>query len=143
MKKQFPIAIFIFLGVILASISFINHKNQVINIYDTYYIISSSDFGIVLLLLFLIPAILSFTFQKFVSKKLLWIQLLFFALPIIYFMIYDIVTQHYSPGYYFAHPFLFELQTVYLPIGFLVIFLVSILLLIFNSIYSVVKFIKN
>jgi hypothetical protein len=143
MKKQFPIAIFILLGVILAFITFISHKNQVINIDDNYFVINSSDFGIVLLILFLVPAILSFAFQKFISKKLLWIQLLFFALPVIYFMIYDIITQPYSPGYYFAHSFLSELQTVYLPIGFLTIFLVSILLLIINSIYSVVKFIKN
>lgn len=143
MKKQFPIVIFILLGIVLALISFTSHKNQVINIDETYYVISSSHFGIVLLILFLVTAILSFAFQKFLSKKLLWIQLLFFALPLTYFMIYDIITQPYSSGYYFAHPFLSKLQTAYLPIGFLVIFLVSILLLIFNSIYSVVKFIKN
>lgn len=143
MKKQLPITIFILLGIILALFSFISPKDQVINIYDTYYIISSSHFGIVLLLLFLIPALLSFTFQKFISKKLIWAQLLFFAMPLTYFMIYNIITQPYSPGYYFAHPFLSELQAVYLPIGFLFIFLVSIVLLIFNSIYSVVKFIKN
>lgn len=143
MKKQFPITIFILLGIILTLISFISDKKQVINIDDTYYVISSSHFGIVLLLLFLIPAILSFAFQKYISKKLLLIQLLFFALPLTYFMLYDIITQPYSPGYYFAHPFLSELQAVYLPIGFLAIFLVSILLLIINSIYLVVKFIKN
>jgi len=66
-----------------------------------------------------------------------------FIIPIIYFMLYDLITEPFSPGYYFAHPIAYRWKTVYIPLSMLFAFLISLVLFLINVGLAIIKCYKK
>ena len=131
------------MGVLLTVISLGSGKDQTLNLEDTYYIIRCMDFSIFLLLVFIFFSTIYFLIRKYYNSKMGTFQIVLFMIPTIYFMLYDLITEPFSPGYYFAHPIAYKWQTIYIPLSMLFAFLISLALFLINIGLAIIMYYKR
>lgn len=140
MKKNFLSILYQIVGIILSIISLVSGKKQILNFGDTYYIIECSNFSVFLFFLFSIISFTYFLIRNYYNRIIGKIQIISFFIPVIYFMIYDLITEKFSPGYYFSHPIVYNWQTIYIPMVLFFVFCGSIILLVCNLIVALIKY---
>lgn len=129
MKKVFKISYLYFAtGLILCLYSFVSQNKQVLNIEDTYYVISGTDFAIFVSLIYLVLAVFFLVIDKLISLKLKVFQYLMFNIPFVYFMFSD-KSDFIDPVYYLMNPIAYKWNTIYIPNGLIFCFLISIICL--------------
>ena len=142
MKNNFlPISAFT-IGICLSVISLLSNQDQVLNHDDTYYVIRCKDFSGLLFSIFVIMSITYFSIQKYCNRRIGILQIVAFSVSIIYFLIYDLITEPFSPGYSYANPISFKFGTIYIPLVFLFVFLSSLILFVANIIIAIIKRIR-
>ena len=140
MRKDVIFSLFLTSGLLLAAISILNGKMQSLNLGDTYYLISAGHFAILIVLIFLCQAVLYYFIRHHRREILGIIQLVTFAIPLLYFMFYDNIVPKPTPANYPS--FWYSLQEHYIPMMMTYMFVISILLLMRNMIYAVIQFNK-
>jgi len=128
MKKINKISYFYFAtGLTLSLYSIFSQKNQVLNIDDTYYVISGNNFALFVSLIYLIFSTIFLVMEKYIGSGLKVFQYLMFNIPFIYFIFVDL-DKYNNPGYYLGNPIAYKWNTMYIPIGLIFCFLISIIL---------------
>ena len=128
MKKIIKISYFYFAtGLILCLYSIISLNKQILNVYDTYYVISGNDFAIFVSIIYLVLGVTFLVIEKYLSFGIKVFQYLTFNIPFFYFIFSDII-DHDKPLYYLTNPIAFKWKTEYIPLGLIISFLTSIAL---------------
>jgi hypothetical protein len=128
MKKIIKISYLYFAtGLILCLYSFISQNQQVLNVDDTYYMITGNDFAIFVSLVYLILGAIFLVIDNFISFRIKVLQYLMFNIPFVYFVFSDL-SDYNNPGYYLGNPIAYKLNTIYIPVGLILCFLISIAL---------------
>ncbi len=135
MKKINKISYFYFsTGLFLCLYTIVSQHTPDLNIYDTYYVILVNDFAAFISLLYLIFGSIFLVMEKYISSGLKVFQYLMFNIPFIYFTLPN--WDHNNPGYYLGNPVAFKLNTMYIPVGLTICFLISIVLFLFYFGYA-------
>jgi hypothetical protein len=143
MKKTKKISYLYFAtGLILCLYSFVSQNKQILNIDDTYYVISGNDFAIFISLIYLVLGAIFLVIEKYLSLRIKVIQYLMFNIPFIYFIFSDI-SEYNNPGYYLGNPIAYKWNTVYIPVGLIFCFLTSIILFISLFVFAFWKWKKR
>lgn len=128
MQKKIKISYLYFAtGLILCLYSIISQNKQILNIDDTYYVISGNDFAIFLSIIYLVIVSVFLFTEKYLRFGIKVTQYLMFNIPFIYF-IFSNIDDYNNPGYYLGNPIAYKWNTVYIPIGLIFCFLISIIL---------------
>lgn len=128
MKKTIKVSYFYFAtGLILCLYSIISQNKQVLNIDDTYYVISGNDFTIFVSLIYLVLGAIFLVIEKYLSFGIKVFQYLMFNIPFVYFVFSDL-SDYNNPGYYLGNPIAYKWNTVYIPVGLTICFLISVVL---------------
>lgn len=127
MKKIFKISYLYFAtGLILCLYSLVSQANQVLNVDDTYYVISGNDFAIFVFIIYLFLGVIFLVIEKFISSNVKKFQFLMFTIPFIYFVFSDLSDDD-KPGFYLTNPIVYQWNTIYIPFGLIFCFLISII----------------
>jgi hypothetical protein len=128
MKKLFKISYLYFAtGLILCAYSIVSQNKQVLNIDDTYYVISGNDFAIFASLIYLVLGAIFLVIERYLSFGVKVFQYLMFNIPFVYFIFSD-VSDYENPGYYLANPIAYKWKTELIPLGLISCFMISIIL---------------
>jgi hypothetical protein len=128
MKKTIKIShLYFATGLILCLYSIISQNKQVLNIDDTYYVISGNDFAIFVSLIYLVLASIFLVIEKYLRFRIKVAQYLMFNIPFIYF-IFSNIDDYNNPGYYLGNPIAYKWNTIYIPIGLISSFFISVIL---------------
>jgi hypothetical protein len=138
MKKMKLNYLFGITGVILLLISCFAIQVVSFNISDTYYLIGSMQFGLLIFLQYVLYTFAYFSIGKNSNRILGILNLLFITLPILYFMFPDIISGNINPRSYLEHPFLLDFE-VYFPRILLATFLIGQTLFVINLIIGGMK----
>ena len=126
MRKTIKISYFYFAtGIILCLYSIISQNKQVLNIHDTYFVISANDFAIFASLIYLVLGVIFLVIEKYLSFGIKVLQYLMFNIPFIYFMFSDL-SDYENPRYYLANPIAYMWNTQLIPKGLIFCFILSI-----------------
>lgn len=128
MKKIFKISYLYFAtGLILCLYSIVSQNKQVLNLDDTYYVISGNDFAIFSALIYLVFGAIFLVIEKYLSFGIKVFQYLMFNIPFVYFIFSD-VSDYENPGYYLGNPIAYKVNTELIPLGLISCFFISIVL---------------
>ncbi len=134
MKKTIKISHLYFVtGLILCLYSIISQNKQVLNIDDTYYVISGNDFAIFVSLIYLVLGSIFLVIEKYLRFRIKAAQYLMFNIPFVYFVFSDL-SDYNSPGYYLGNPIAYKWNTIYIPVGLIFCLIISIF--IFFSLFA-------
>jgi len=143
MKKFYLHLLFIFIGIGLALWSFIFAYPQILNIKDTYFVISPQVFSIFVLAFYTIFAATYFITRKYSNYLFGLLNIFFITLPIIYFIYSNSQEDQITEiSYYITHQSEMAWKTVYIPNAFKIFFSIGIFMLLLNIILSIAKFKK-
>jgi hypothetical protein len=129
-------------GLLLCLFSIVSKNKQVLNIYDTYYVISGNDFAVFISLIYLAVGVLYLVIEKHLHFGLKVLQYLMFTIPIVYF-IYLNGNDFDTPEYYLANPIAYQWKTVLLAEVLIYGFLLSIVLLLILFVFAFWKWKKS
>jgi len=114
-------------GLIFCLYSIISHNNQVLNIEDTYYVISANHFALIISLIYLVFGALSLVIEKYLSFGIKAFQYIMFTIPFAYF-IFSEDSVYDNTLYNLENPIAFKWHTELIPIGLISSFSISIVL---------------
>lgn len=128
MKKTIKISYLYFAtGVILCLYSIISQNKQVLNVYDTYYVISGNDCAIFISLIYLVLGVIFLVIEKYLRFGIIVFQYIMFNIPFVYFIFSD-VGDYDNPLYYLTNPIAYMWKTELIPHGLIFCFLISIVI---------------
>jgi hypothetical protein len=128
MEKTIKISYLYFAtGIILCLYSIVNQNKQVLNVDDTYYVISGNHFALFVSIIYLVFGSIFLVIEKYLRFGIKVAQYLMFNIPFIYF-IFSNIDDYNNPGYYLGNPIAYKWNTIYIPIGLTFCFLISIIL---------------
>lgn len=107
--------------------SIVSQNKQVLNVDDTYYVISGTDFAIFTSLIYLVIGVFFLFFEKYSSFGIKVLQYIMFNIPFVYFMLSDVI-DYENPGYYLANPIAYKWKAEFIPLGLILCFGISIVL---------------
>jgi hypothetical protein len=126
MVKKFKISYLYFAtGLILCLYSIVSQNKQVLNIHDTFYVISGNDFAIFTTLIYLVLGVIYLVIENYLSLGIKMFQYLMFNIPLIYLMFSDL-SDYKNTGYYLTNPIAYKWNTELIPLGLISCFLISI-----------------
>lgn len=128
-------------GLVLALYHFVSGQSLSLNIRDTYYVVSANLFALALLFFYLVPGTMFLVIERYLNFRVKIVQYLAFNIPFIYFLFVD--PAGYSPRMLFERPLLFKWLTVYIPLGLLYCFLLSIVLVFVLFFLAFRKWLKS
>ncbi len=122
-------------GLIISLFSIVSQNKQVLNFDDIYYVTSGNDLALYVFLIFLVFGTLFLVIEKHLSFRITVFQYLTFTIPFLYFIFSDCIINN-IPGNYLINPIANKLINIYIPVGLLVCFYLSIILFIAFFVYS-------
>ena len=129
MRKTIKISYFYFAtGIILCLYSILSQNKQIFNVEDTYYVISGNDFAIFVSLIYLVIGSIFLVIERYLRLIIKVVQYLMFNIPFIYF-IFSNINDYNNPGYYLMNPIAYKWNTIYIPIGLIFCFSISVVLI--------------
>ena len=143
MKKIFKISYFYFAtGLILCLYLIVSQNKQVLNVHDTYYVISANDFAIFASLIYLVLGVIFLVIERYLSFGIKVLQYLMFNIPFVYFIFSDSIVNE-NTEYYLANPIAYMWNTELIPLGLIFFVLISIALLFSLFVYAFWKWKKT
>ena len=116
-------------------ISLYSIVSQILNFDDTYYVIFGNDFALFVFLIYLVFGSLFLVIEKHLSFRMTVFQYLMFTIPFLYFVFSDL-TFYNTPPNYFINPIEYKWIYIYIPVGLIICFYLSIILFIAFFVYS-------
>ena len=135
-KKINKISYFYFItGLIISLYSIISQNKQVLNLDDTYYVIFGNDFALFVFLIYLVFGSLFLVIEKHLRFRMTVFQYLMFTIPYLYFVFSDL-TFYNTPVNYLINPIAYKWIYIYIPVGLIICFYLSIILFIAFFVYA-------
>ena len=143
MKKTIKISYLYFAtGLILCLYSIVSQNKQVLNVDDTYYVISGNHFALFVSIIFLVFGAIFLVIGKYLRFGIKVAQYLMFNIPFIYF-IFSNVDNYNNPEIYLGNPTAYKWITEYIPMGMYFCFLISIVLFFLLFVFAFWKWKKT
>jgi hypothetical protein len=90
--------------------------------------LSGNDFAIFVSLIYLVIGSIFLVIERYLRLRIKVVQYLMFNIPFIYF-IFSNINDYNNPGYYLMNPIAYKWNTIYIPIGLIFCFSISIVLI--------------
>ena len=122
-------------GLIISLFSIVSQNKQVLNFDDIYYVTSGNDLALYVFLIFLVFGTLFLVIEKHLSFRMTVFQYLMFTIPYLYFVFSDL-TFYNTPPNYLINPIAYKWIYIYIPVGLIICFYLSIILFIAFFVYA-------